>query len=172
MNNINLDIVLSYIREIGALVIIAIIVVIGVMFSISIIMLINQFRRYIKDSIEIKKLYYISLLQVKPEETPTDEKIEITEDIMKLIDKMITDEVTNKLRNHAALQTKYEYLNAADDINEISQNVFNGLKKENLFENPDVFVTDEYIMKYIAQQTSLLFLSSVKEYNSQLRDIR
>lgn len=172
MNNLMLDNVLSYIREIGILVIIAIIFIITTIFLISIIMLINQFRRYIRDIVEAKKIYYMTINQEKHINIPADKQITITKELMKLIDELISNEVTNKLRNLAALQEKYEYLNTADDVREISQIVFDGFKKENLFNNPDVFITDEYIMKYIAQQTSLLFLSSVKDYNSKIRDTR
>jgi hypothetical protein len=55
----------------------------------------------------------------------------------------------------------------ADDIEEVSESVYDGLKKDLAFNNPNVFVSDEYLMKYISQQSSIIFMGLVIQYNSK-----
>ena len=66
------------------------------------------------------------------------------------------------------LNEKYQTINADNDIRSIADAVFDSLKKENIFNNDDIFLNDEYIMKYIAQQSSIVFLALVKNYNNEI----
>ena len=92
--------------------------------------------------------------------------IELTRDFMNLINELIKIESDSKLKTYAPLNKKYEYTMLADDIEEISESVYDGLKKDLAFNNPNVFVSDEYLMKYIAQQSSIIFMGLVIQYNS------
>lgn len=94
-------------------------------------------------------------------------QFEATNELLRLINTLIDNQCTVILKTTVALGEKYNYTSIKDDVATISNMVFNGLDKTMTFSNPNIFLTDEYIMTYITQQTSLTLLNAVITYNTQ-----
>lgn len=147
--------------------------VVGIVFFGSILRIMKQYRLNLKERNNLKLQLAIiksqqNLNQNKKIITKPKEQFELTNDILDLIDKLIQIEASNKLKQSAMLNEKYQTINADNDIRSIADAVFDSLKKENIFNNDDIFLNDEYIMKYIAQQSSIVFLALVKNYNNEI----
>lgn len=147
--------------------------VVGIVFCGSILRIMKQYRLNLKERNNLKLQLAIiksqqDLNQNKKIITKPKEQFELTNDILELIDKLIQIEASNKLKQSAMLNEKYQTINADNDIRSIADAVFDSLKKENIFNNDDIFLNDEYIMKYIAQQSSIVFLALVKNYNNEI----
>lgn len=78
------------------------------------------------------------------------------------IDTMIQYEIIHKIKLSEVLGEKYQLGYFDEDVKEISNKVFSGLKKE-IFINQYNIYTDEYIMRYITSQTTLFFLEYIKK---------
>lgn len=147
--------------------------VVGIVFCGSILRIMKQYRLNLKERNNLKLQLAIikshqDLNQNKKIITKPKEQFELTNDILDLIDKLIQIEASNKLKQSAMLNEKYQTINADNDIRSIADSVFDSLKKENIFNNDDIFLNNEYIMKYIAQQSSIVFLALVKNYNNEI----
>ena len=147
--------------------------VVGIVFCGSILRIMKQYRLNLKERNNLKLQLAIiksqqDLNQNKKIITKPKEQFELTNDILDLIDKLIQIEASNKLKQSAMLNEKYQTINADNDIRSIADSVFDSLKKENIFDNDDIFLNNEYIMKYIAQQSSIVFLALVKNYNNEI----
>ncbi len=134
---------------------------------ITIITLMRQIRIRLKAKTEIE---IMNLTKPIDRTLPTNTQIEITKDVMDLINQLIQIESDAKLKIYAPLNRKYEYTTLAEDIESISESVYEGLRKEMIFDNPNVFISNEYIMKYISQQTSIIFMGLVLQYNNNYRN--
>ncbi len=97
-----------------------------------------------------------------------ESRVKSTDAILKLIDTIISNEVTGTLKTYMRLGDKYNNINTADDIAQISTRVFNAIKKE-IFEDNDTVITDEYLMRYINERTTLTFLISTQALNNDLK---
>ena len=84
-------------------------------------------------------------------------RVHSTTAVLNLLDTIISNEVASVLKTYARLNEPYKTLNTADDIESISNKVFESIKKE-IFADNDTVLTDEYLMKYINEQTTLAFL--------------
>lgn len=125
------------------------------------ILFIRSVGRYLEDK------SYINMYEVaKPEKPDPIQQIEATNNLLKLINSMIDNQCTATLKNTVMLQEKYEYPRIKEDVITISNAVYNGLDKDKVFNNPDIFLTNEYVMSYINQQTSLTLLNAAITYNT------
>lgn len=110
----------------------------------------------------------VEAAKVTKEEKPDPiTQFEATNNLLKLINTLIDNQCTVILKTTVALGEKYNYTSIKEDVTSISNTVFNGLDKTMIFNNPDIFLTNEYIMTYITQQTSLTLLNAVITYNTQ-----
>lgn len=98
-----------------------------------------------------------------PPQTINSVDIENTEKIKALIDDAINSELNAKLNRALATGEKYDLKNVDIDIKEMSTNIINGLNPA-IFKTNLVF-TNEYIMKYIVSQTTIILIRFVTEYN-------
>ena len=168
-----MNIVIEVLERLVRLTIILAFAVVGIIFCGSILRIMKQYRLNLKERNNLKLQLAIiksqqDLNQNKKIITKPKEQFELTNDILDLIDKLIQIEASNKLKQSAMLNEKYQTINADNDIRSIADAVFDSLKKENIFNNDDIFLNDEYIMKYIAQQSSIVFLALVKNYNNEI----
>ena len=69
------------------------------------------------------------------------------------------------LKTYVTLRQPYDYPRMGDDMQTIATEVFNGLKKQYLFNNEHTLVTDDYIIRYIQNQTILIFIKTIQELN-------
>lgn len=98
-----------------------------------------------------------------PPQTISSADITNTEKIKALIDDAINSELNAKLNRALATGEKYDLKNIDIDIKEMSSNIINGLNPA-IFKTNLVF-TNEYIMKYIVSQTTIILIRFVTEYN-------
>jgi len=98
-----------------------------------------------------------------PPQTISSVDITNTEKIKALIDDAINSELNAKLNRALATGEKYDLKNIDIDIKEMSSNIINGLNPA-IFKTNLVF-TNEYIMKYIVSQTTIILIRFVTEYN-------
>lgn len=141
--------------------------VITIMYGfITVITLFRQIRIRLRAKTEIE----IRKMNQPPDRTVSiDIQLEVTKDLLSFINHIIEVESTNKLKTYIPLNTKYEYTYLKEDIEDISSLVYGGLNKDIVFDNPNIFLTNEYIMKYISQQTTIIFMGLVIQYNDNLR---
>ena len=91
-------------------------------------------------------------------------RVASTNAVLSLINTVINNEVVSVLKTYARLGETYKTMNTADDIEKISTKVFNSIKKE-LFSDNDTVLTDEYLMTYINERTTLEFLIESRNIN-------
>jgi len=89
--------------------------------------------------------------------------------VIDTIDKLITMEIEDTLKTYARLNEKYNSTRMAEDIESISNRVYNALKKT-VYESDDIILTDEYIMNYIVTHTTISFIRIVKGLNDVIRE--
>ena len=141
--------------------------VITIMFGFIVVMtLLNQIRIRLKQKTLVE---YNQLLQPKNLLT-TDKQIEVTNNMLIFISKLIEIECNNTLKTNIVLNQKYEFTNATDDIKTISTAVYEGLNPENVFSNPNILLKDDYLMKYISQQTTIELLGQALRLNEAKRN--
>lgn len=133
---------------------------------IVIMTLLNQIRVRLKQKTLVE---YNQLLQPKNLLT-TDKQIEVTTDLLLFISKLIEIECNNKLKANITLNQKYEFTKATDDITEISKAVYEGLNPDTVFGNPNILLKDDYIMKYISQQATVVLLGHALDINEAKRN--
>lgn len=145
-----------------------ILLVIGILFLfivfysfIEIISLIKGIKKYLnnKNVIDYNNL-------TKPNVLSIDEQVEVSKDVLALINRLIEIECNITMKSFVSLNKKYEYTRLSEDIKIISTEVYNGLNKKIVFDNPNILLTNDYIMKYISQQTSIILLSAVMDFNA------
>jgi hypothetical protein len=141
--------------------------VVTIMFGFVVIMtLLNQMRIRLKQKTLVE---YNQLLQPKNLLT-TDKQIEVTNNMLIFISKLIEIECNNTMKTNIVLNQKYEFTNATDDIKHISTAVYQGLNPDNVFGNPNILLKDEYIMKYISQQTTIELIGQALRLNEAKRN--
>lgn len=141
--------------------------VITIMFGFIVVMtLLNQIRIRLKQKTLVE---YNQLLQPKNLLT-TDKQLEVTNNMLIFISKLIEIECNNTLKTNIVLNQKYEFTNATDDIKTISTAVYEGLNPENVFSNPNILLKDDYLMKYISQQTTIELLGQALRLNEAKRN--
>lgn len=89
-------------------------------------------------------------------------RVKSTNAVLSLINTIISNEVASVLKTYARLGENYKSINTADDIANVSNKVFNAIKKE-IFQYNDTVVTEDYLMTYINEQTTLAFLIESKK---------
>lgn len=92
-------------------------------------------------------------------------RVSSTNAVLTLINTIINNEVVSVLKTYARLGEPYKTMNTADDIEKISNKVFNAIKKE-IFADNDTVLTDEYLMTYINERTTLEFLIESRNINT------
>ena len=133
---------------------------------ICIIILIQSISEYIdaKKQIEIN----VAKHGQKPYVT-LEQKSVTTLAIVDTVDRLVTMEIEDTLKTYARLNQKYNAVKMAEDIESISQRVYNAIKKS-VYESDDILITDEYLMNYIVTHTTITFIRIVKGLNDVIRE--
>lgn len=98
------------------------------------------------------------------------DKAKATSAIVDLINMLVDQEVKVFFNTFIHLGQVYNIQNLDDDIQKISQKVYAALKSD-LYSNTEILLDDEYIMTYIIDETTIVFLAFVKELNTLARKI-
>ena len=90
------------------------------------------------------------------------DRMEYTNQLLILIDTMITVEIINEKKGEILLNKKEKNIDADEVIKNISDTVFNGISP-NVVIHPDNILTSKYIMKYIQKRTVYMVLSYITD---------
>ena len=97
------------------------------------------------------------------------ERIELTNSILDLIAFMVNNEIIAYFKTITSLQTSYNIANMDHDIEYIATKVYEGINKE-LFTNPNLILTDKYLMEYITKKTTSTILEITQIHNDNIRN--
>lgn len=93
------------------------------------------------------------------------DRIEATSTILVLISSLVDNEINHMITTLSRINQKYDAKNMDKDIKNISEAVFNAFKKTNNVVSNQFVVTDEFIMKYITEETITKLLVNMQNYN-------
>jgi hypothetical protein len=96
-------------------------------------------------------------------------KCEATAYILKIIDIVIELEIAQVIRTYKTLNTKYEINRLSDDIKKISKTVYKSVKSE-IYSNNDCVLTEDYLISYITNMTTMEFIKQVRDMNNFIYD--
>ena len=100
-----------------------------------------------------------------------DQRIKCTRELLTLIDDTVALELINNKRYEIFLNTNINNRDVDKDIEEIASNVFNSLKPE-IFNDKNLVMTEEYLMKYIQKRTFVAVFTYVdKNVTDKLNEI-
>ena len=98
------------------------------------------------------------------------DRIEMTNGILDLITFMVNNEIVSSFKPYIGLNSSYDMSNMDTDIAAISNNIFNGINKE-LFKDPNLILTEEYLMSFITKKTINIMLDVAQAHNNNIRNI-
>lgn len=136
-------------------------IVMGFFILCQIYNLLKSIAIYVATKTESVKLYDRNNMIIRLEA-----RVNSTNAVLNLIDTMVKNEVVSSLKTYARLGESYKTLKTVDDIEAISQKIFNAIKKE-IFNENDTVLTDEYLMTYINEQTTLVFMIESRSLTTQ-----
>lgn len=101
--------------------------------------------------------------------TPT-QSVEYTNLSLSMIDDIIKQEISYKLRNNIYLNEKYDIKQLDVDLKEIIESVYVSFNSS-FYTNPTLVINSAAVMNYIIKKTSIVFLDTVMTYNNSLRSV-
>lgn len=101
--------------------------------------------------------------------TPT-QSVEYTNLSLSMIDDIIKQEISYKLRNNIYLNEKYDIKQLDVDLKEIIESVYASFNSS-FYTNPSLVINSAAVMNYIIKKTSIVFLDTVMTYNNSLRSV-
>ena len=114
-------------------------------------------------------IYKKSLDRFNAINTPT-QSVEYTNLSLSMIDDIIKQEISYKLRNNIYLNEKYDIKQLDVDLKEIIESVYVSFNSS-FYTNPSLVINSAAVMNYIIKKTSIVFLDTVMTYNNSLRSV-
>lgn len=93
---------------------------------------------------------------------PISKRVESMDSLLKIIDNMITTSIISKRKFEIFLNTPNKNLDYDNVIKEVSTEVLKGLRENVLIDNSLIF-SQEFLMKYIIDKTTILYINYIKE---------
>ena len=90
---------------------------------------------------------------------------ENTNNILSVIDFLIDKEIAIRLHKLSYDEAPYNVLHVDEDVKAIATDVFESLNKEMIAKESLSARTDDYVLKYITKETTLLFTQEVTKFN-------
>lgn len=146
----------------------AIIIFIFISLIIYIIRLLSNIRMYIVNKSNSFYLANQKLQNNDKASLPMTDRVELTNSILDLIAFMVNNEIVSLFKNYISLNELYVISNIDKDAANISNNVFNGIN-ENLFKDPNLILTDKYLMEYISKKSISTLIDVAQTHNSNIR---
>ena len=127
----------------------------------------------------IAKKYYeeskfIELQRIKEELKPVSkeldylDKVEATIGLLNFINVLIDNEINNMMTSLSKINSKYELIKLDEDAKNIATNIFQAIAKDNTFIENNLIVTNDYVMKYITDESIIKLLDKATKYNSKI----
>ena len=66
------------------------------------------------------------------------------------------------------INSKYELIKLDEDAKQIATNIFQAIAKDNTFIENNLIVTNDYVMKYITDESIIKLLDKATKYNSKI----
>ena len=144
-------------------------IIFGMAAVIYIIKLLGNIRSYIVNK---SNSFYLNNQKIKSNGSATlsmPERVELTNSVLDLVTFMINNEITSVFKQYITLNDLYNMTNMDKDIEYVASNVANGLQQE-VFTDPNLILTKEYLMRYISKKTIDLFIVVAQNHNTTLRN--
>lgn len=145
-----------------------IIIIAGISAIVYIIKLLKDLRLYIVNKSNSFYLANQKNTSIDNSSLTMPERIELTNSILDLISFMVNNEIVSDFKTYVALNTSYDISKLDDDVTTISQRVFDGINKT-LFKDPNLILTETYLMEFITKKTINTLLDVAQTHNSNLR---
>lgn len=95
-------------------------------------------------------------------------RLDVTNEMYNFISFLIANEIVRKFESYASLNVPYAVNKFDEDLENICSTVFAILKPE-IFEDPDLLITKEALMKFIAKRTTVMLLQTMFSHNMKIR---
>ena len=147
------------------IILIALFIFLALFLLTEIIMFFDALSSYFTTKAQCEKLEAERLKN--PKYSPKDQ-IQISNQLIDIINFLIQAESRYVIQMYAALHTKYEPMNFDKDLKIVMKNVFKGLKKEFLLDE-NILFDKEWVMEYITKESTYYLLTFIQQYNDALR---
>lgn len=141
---------------------------IGIRITIYVVRLFGDIRSYIVN--KSRSVYLLNQKNTNLDNASLSmpDRIDFTNSVLDLISFMVNNEIISYMKTFIALNNQYDISNLDTDVEKISTLVFNGINK-NLFKDPNLILTEKYLMEYITKKTISVMLDVVQNHNATLR---
>lgn len=95
-------------------------------------------------------------------------RLDVTNEMYNFISFLIANEIVRIFESYASLNLPYVVNKFDEDLEKICATVFEMLKPE-IFEDPDLLITKEALMKFIAKRTTVMLLQTMFSHNMKIR---
>ena len=95
-------------------------------------------------------------------------RLDVTNEMYNFISFLIANEIVRIFESYASLNLPYVVNKFDEDLEKICATVFEMLKPE-IFEDPDLLITKEALMKFIAKRTTIMLLQTMFSHNMKIR---
>ena len=95
-------------------------------------------------------------------------RLDVTNEMYNFISFLIANEIVRIFESYASLNLPYVVNKFDEDLEKICVTVFEMLKPE-IFEDPDLLITKEALMKFIAKRTTIMLLQTMFSHNMKIR---
>jgi len=121
-----------------------------------------------------KSMYYEQLTResadiIRTRSRNLTDKIATTNQLLELCQKLISIEITNRIKNLIMLRQKYPLERLDTDIQAISTSVFQAINFDAI-DQTLLCVTRDYVMRNIAEITTVQLLSSIQDLNQMIAE--
>ena len=96
---------------------------------------------------------------------------ESTISLMNLINQIVTIEVANLMLQYRKLAKRYNYVNLDTDAEKIATTVFDNINWDS-YQKREILVKEDYLLKYISDQTITQILDFAREMNMNIPEIQ
>ena len=97
------------------------------------------------------------------------DRVDITNSVLNFINDLVHNEVIDVMTTYRELNTVYEVSKIDKDIERISTSVYQSLA-DDLYEDPNLIIKDEAILRYISRVAKLDMINTVSKFNEIIRN--
>ena len=112
--------------------------------------------------------------QIEDKKTNCRELVELSEStisLLNLINQIVATEVANLMLQYRKLAKRYNYMTLDKDAEKIAKTVFTSINWE-AYKKREILVKEEYLLKYISDQTITQILDFAREMNLNIPEIQ
>lgn len=103
----------------------------------------------------------------KRESDVIENRVANTAAVLDMMSYLIHGEIIKKISLLSLMNASYNFLNIDNDVKEVSEKVFNALKKD-IFVSEEILITEDYLMEHISKNTMIELSAALKEANMRI----